>query len=288
MESAVSHESGHPGAADAARLLLAVCFVAVGAIGFAAHDFVLFQQPVPKTIPYRETLAVICGALSVVVGIGLLVPPVSRAAALWLTIYVSLWVLALQLPRVLANPGVEGNWLGVGEDLTLVAGSWAAYCAIARREDASLAAARAVFGVALIPIGLSHFVYLKSASDLIPAWMPWHDFWSIFTGVAHIIAGLAIALRIVPQLAVRLEAVMESLITLICWVSAIVTLPGSRQSWVNFFISSALSAAAWAVLGSYRGARSLSFGWGVRAVQGPPRVLPKMVSSVDRAGTGAS
>ncbi len=44
---------------------------------------------------------------------------------------------------------------------------------------------------------------------------------------------------------------MESLFTLIVWVTIVVTAPTSRAGWVNLFISTALSAAAWAVAESF-------------------------------------
>ena len=61
------------GASDArgfgvGRLLFAVGFAVVGAIGLGAHDFVLHQQPVPKGLPWRETLASISGALLLLAG----------------------------------------------------------------------------------------------------------------------------------------------------------------------------------------------------------------------------
>jgi len=56
----------------------------------------------------------------------------------------------------------------------------------------------------------------------------------------------------VPRLAATLEAVMESLFTLIVWVTAVITAPTNREGWVNLFISTALSAAAWAVAESFR------------------------------------
>lgn len=45
---------------------------------------------------------------------------------------------------------------------------------------------------------------------------------------------------------------MESLITVIVWVSAIAAKPGDHTNWVNFLISSAETAAAWVVAGSFR------------------------------------
>jgi uncharacterized membrane protein YphA (DoxX/SURF4 family) len=143
------------------QVLFALGFAVVGAIGLGAHDFILSQQPVPAGIPWREALACASGALLLVTAVGLLIPRTARLAALVLAAYLLLWVLVLQLPRAVANPQVEGYWLGVGEDLTLATGGWIIFCAIAGRNDSSVRVARILFGLALLPIGLSHFFYLK-------------------------------------------------------------------------------------------------------------------------------
>lgn len=233
------------------HLLFALSFAAIGAISLAARDFLLNQQPVPPHIPWRETLACISAVLMLVPGIGMLFPATAKRSTLILTGFVALWVLALQIPRVLAQPLVEASWLGLGEDSTLVAGGWLIYCAIAGREDGSVRAARILFGLALVPIGLSHFLYLKFAASLIPAWMPLRAPLTCLGGAGHIAAGLAIAFGVVPRLAATLEATMESLFTLICWLSAVVSAPTNREDWVNLLISTALSAAAWALAASY-------------------------------------
>ncbi|MGH8288847.1 MAG: DoxX family membrane protein [Steroidobacteraceae bacterium] len=233
------------------HLLFALCFVFIGAISLALHEFVLFQQPVPQGLPWREPLALISAALMLLPGTGLLFSSTTKASALTLTAFVALWIIALWMPQVLAHPGVEGNWLGVGEDLTLVIGGWVIYCTATGLGGASLRIARIVFGVALVPIGLSHFFYLQGAANFIPGWMPFHVPFTILAGAGHIAAGLAIAFGIVPRLAATLEASMESLITLIVWVSAIAAKPGDHQNWVNLLISSAETAAAWVVVASY-------------------------------------
>jgi uncharacterized membrane protein len=246
------------------ELLLALSFVFIGAISLALHDFVLFQQPVPPGIPWREPLALISAAIMLLAGAGLLVPATTRGSALTLTAFVALWIAALWMPKVLAHPEVEANWLGVGEDLTLVVGGWLIYRAslpsgaaprtdASGRDDASIRIARVVFGIALVPIGLSHFFYLKDAANFIPAWMPFHVPLTMLSGAGHIAAGLAIAFGVVPRLAAISEAGMESLITLIVWVSAIAAKPADHQNWVNLLISTAESAAAWVVAASYAG-----------------------------------
>jgi uncharacterized membrane protein YphA (DoxX/SURF4 family) len=235
------------------HLLFAVGFVVVGAIGLVAHDFVLSQQPVPDGLPSRELLACISGAVLLLAGVGLLIVRTARLAALVLAGFMVLWVLALHLPRVVSQPGVEAYWLGAGEVTTLAMGGWLIYCAVTPETDGTLRIARTVFGLALIPIGISHFVYLKLAADFIPTWFPFHVPLTEISGAGHIAAGLAIVFGIVPRLAATLEAVMESLFTLIVWVSAVIATPTNRQDWVNLFISTALTGASWALAESYCG-----------------------------------
>jgi uncharacterized membrane protein len=240
------------------QLFLALSFIVIGAICLWARDFLLYQEPVPQGIPGRETLALISAALMLFGGIGLLLPATAKRSALILTALVALWVLVLELPRALAHPLVEVNWLGVGEDSSLMAGAWLIYCAApsvraaaAAHGDASVRIARIVFGVALVPIGLSHFFYIKDAVALVPTWMPLRAPLTYLGGAGHIAAGLAIAFGVVPRLAATLEAGMQTLFTLICWVSAVVVAPADRQAWVNLCISTAVTAAAWAVAESY-------------------------------------
>lgn len=233
------------------HVLLASCLALIGAISLGLHDFLLNQQPVPKDLPWRETLACISAALLLLPGIGLLIPATARQSALLLSGFVALWVVALWLPQALAHPLVEGNWLGVGEDMTLVTGCWLIYCAVCGRRDRTLRAARVLFGLALVPIGLSHFFYLQGAAQLIPAWMPLRVPLTLLAGAGHIAAGLAIACGVMARLAATLEGSMEGLITLIVWVSAVAAKPGDHANWVNLLVSTAETAAAWVVAQSY-------------------------------------
>jgi uncharacterized membrane protein YphA (DoxX/SURF4 family) len=235
------------------HFLFGSAFAVEGALGLYARDFLLNQQPVAQGIPWREPLACVSAAIMLLAGIGMLVPRSSRFATLVLSGFTALWVLILHLPRAFAQPENVAFWLGVGEVTTLATGGWLIYCAHTGRDDNTVHVARILFGVALVPIGLSHIVYLKPAADLIPAWFPLRIPLTALTGVAHMAAGAAIVFGVIPRLAATLEAVMESGFTLIVWVSAVVAVPTDRQHWVDLFISTALTGAAWAVAESYRG-----------------------------------
>ena len=82
---------------------------------------------------------------------------------------------------------------------------------------------------------------------LVPAWLPYRAGWAYLTGAGQMACGLGVLLSILPRLAAFTEAAMLSLFTLLVWVPAIVATPKGRLPWTAFFISWAITAAAWVV-----------------------------------------
>jgi uncharacterized membrane protein YphA (DoxX/SURF4 family) len=84
-----------------------------------------------------------------------------------------------------------------------------------------------------------------------PAWLPWHLALADLTGGASLLAAIAILLGVLPRLAVILEAVMLSIITLVIWLPGLLAAPGNG-TWTPFLMSSAIACGVWAVADSYR------------------------------------
>jgi uncharacterized membrane protein len=152
---------------------------------------------------------------------------------------------------------MEAVWLGFGEIAVLMTGGWVLFETLAGvREDSVLRfisgtkgirIARLVFAVSLIPIGLSHLVYVKPTADLVPVWLPFRVGWAYLTGIGQMACGVGVLFSIYPRLAARVEAAMLSTFTLLVWVPAIVYTPTARLPWTAFFISWAITSAAWIV-----------------------------------------
>jgi uncharacterized membrane protein len=239
-----------------ALALFAVGMIGLGVLALVYGDFALVWQPVAPWIPGRTALAYGSGVLMLLCGAGLLF----RATAAWsvriLFPYLIVWAL-LKVPALAVAPQIEGVWLGFGELAVLLSGGWILFARLsALREgsglnfvvgDSGIRIAKYLFAVWLIPIGLSHFLYVKETINLIPAWIPFRTFWAYLTGAGHIAAGLGVLFSVVPRLAAAAEAGMLSLITLLVWVPAILAAPRTRLPWTAFFISWAITSAVWVV-----------------------------------------
>lgn len=220
--------------------------IGLGVFGLINGDFAEIWQFVPATVPGRQAMAYASAALMLVCGVGLLSRRTEALSARVLFPYFALLVLLLKVPVVVMHPLVEVAWQAMAEIVVVLAGAWVLFAAHAR----SPRAAQIIFGLALIPLGLAHFVYLNMTAPLIPAWIPYHAFWAYFTGAAQIAAGCGVLLGILPRLAATLEAAMLTAFTVIVWIPAILAAPASRPTWSEFTISWAVSAGAWVVAAS--------------------------------------
>src|SRR5712664_2900061 len=232
----------------------ALTLFALGMIGLGI--LALVWQPVAPWIPGRTVLAYGSGLIMLLGGVGLLL----RATAAWsariLFPYLIVWLL-LKLPALVVAPQMEAVWLGFGELAVRLAGGWVLFATLAGLREGSpltfatgengVRIARMLFAVSLIPIGLSHLVYVKETAELVPAWLPYRVGWATLTGAGQIACGLGVLFSIFPRVAAMTEAGMISLFTLLVWAPAILAAPRTRLPWTAFFISWAMASAAWVV-----------------------------------------
>jgi uncharacterized membrane protein YphA (DoxX/SURF4 family) len=165
--------------------------------------------------------------------------------------------MLLKIPLLFTAPGMEAVWLGFGEIVVLMTGGWILWAV--SDESASrpalsliggsngLGRARVAFGLALLPIGLSHLVYIPETVGFVPGWLPARTFWACLTGGGQIACGLGILFRVWPRVAAWCEAGMVSLFTLFVWLPIVVSKPADRGAWTGFFISWIIGSAAWVV-----------------------------------------
>jgi uncharacterized membrane protein len=235
--------------------LFAIGLLGLGGLALGYGDFALVWQPVPAWLPARTAVAYASGVLMILLGFGLLVEPVRKWAVRVLLPYLFLWAL-LKVPDVVSKPGTEGSWLGLGELTLLLAGGWTLFAVFGDVAGESpfvfLAGGRGVqaasylFAVSIVPIGLSHIVYVDATAGFVPHWLPAPRAWAYLTGAGQIASGLGVLFNVLPRLAAWAEAGQITVYTLLVWLPALLTAP-TRLNRTAFAISWIFGAAAWVV-----------------------------------------
>ncbi|UWZ85469.1 DoxX family protein [Occallatibacter riparius] len=236
--------------------LFALGMIGLGALALIVGDFAMQWQPVAPWFPARTALAYAAGLLMFVCGAGLLFRPTAAWSARILFPYCILWAL-LKVPALIVAPSMEAVWLGFGEITVLLSGAWTLFVRLADLPESSplapltsersLTAARILFALSLLPIGLSHIVYIQPTHDFVPAWLPFRTFWAYLTGLGQMASGLGILFGVFPRISAWAEAIQISLYTLLIWVPSVIIAPSVRLKWTGLLISWIIAAAAWAV-----------------------------------------
>jgi uncharacterized membrane protein len=222
-----------------------------GMLGFATASFAYNWHPVPQDIAHRHLLAYAAAALMVAAGAALQWRKTTRAglliAALVYTPFAWLW-----LRRVIGFPQLSGTWSGFAEQFAPVIAPLFAYACLAaadgRWPSKAAAACRAVFGLCVIGLGLAHFFALELTARMVPAWIPpGQRFWAAATGLAMVLAGVAIVIDVQSTRAARLLTLLLGLFGTFVWVPRVVANPYPPGGWGGFAVTLLVCGAAWMV-----------------------------------------
>lgn len=250
------------------RVLYAVAIVGFGVVCLVYLDFLNSLQPVPAWVPGYRFLALLTGAILVIVGIAIGVNVKVKPAALAVAVLFASGIVVLHIPGAFSNPELLRSpfWIRTFESLALVGAALilAGLASHPVRESWSRTG-RVVFGLSLPVFGMLHFIYPASVAALIaadPIPFPWPMFWAYLTGTGHFLAGIAIACDVMARMAATLAGVMYA-----SWLFAL-HLPrvfdnpvarsaenpagyaGDRQELTSTLVCLAFWGTAWIVAGS--------------------------------------
>lgn len=238
--------------------------VAAGIMDLVWGEFEPAHQPIQALsdhIPGVRILAYIAAIWLIVAGAAILWRATARVGAVALAVIYFIFG-AFLFPRFYTAPHYLGHHPGVyisvlaalAQQLILVVAAVIIYASSYARNSASRpslppAAAlicRWTFGLCSVFFGLAHFTGMQDVAPMIPRWMPFGgSFWAVLTGIAFVLAGLAMLSKVLDVLAARLLALMLLIFSAVVLAPMIFAYPHNHIAWGGNAYNLAAVGTAW-------------------------------------------
>jgi len=216
--------------------------LAVQQIFYAAFRPVIMP---PITFPGYAICVYIASIALIAASVAIILDKNTRTVALILGgIFLLLFVCCFIPYELISDPNynILGVWTSAGKDLVFAGGGFVVAGSYPfRQADSSKESPLILFLERLIPFGsvfvcitmisfgTDHFLYAKDVSGLVPTWIPGAMFWTYFAGVALILSGIAIILRIQLKMSALLLSLMIFLWLLMLHISRAIADPYGLQ-----------------------------------------------------------
>jgi len=212
-----------------ASWLFGIASALAGLFDLIWAEFEPAHQPIQAWsdhIPGISVLARIAAIWLIGAGLALLIRPAARTGAAALAVLYGIFCF-FPLPRLISAPRYFGHhpavYIGVlvsvAQNLILFIAAlllWLHLTDPGRISRTVTILARILFGLCCIDFAFGHFTGIPATAAMIPHWIPLGgSFWTIFTGIAFLLAALAIITGMLDVLATRLLSLMLLLFTVI-------------------------------------------------------------------------
>ena len=196
--------------------------VLTGILNIAWGAFDASHQPIQalgKNLPGQQILAYVAGLWLVAAGLAILWRRTAKigaaASAVVYLIFSALWVCRYYAGIHALGWRIDvilGVTFGLAQQLMLVAPAAIVYASVTSPdslfEKRAAIVARWMLGLPPVLFGIFHLIGIRVFATIVPHWMSFGYFWAGLTGLAFILAGIAICAGIKDVLAARLLALM--------------------------------------------------------------------------------
>lgn len=242
-----------------ASWLFGIASALAGLFDLIWGEFEPAHQPIQAwsdNIPGIAILARIAAIWLILAGLSLLVRPAARMGAAGLAILYGIFCF-FPLPRLISAPHYLGYhpsvYIGVLVSVTqnlilFIAGLllWLNLTKPGCSSRSVTLLARILFGLCCIDFAFGHFTGIPATAAMIPHWIPLGGtFWTILTGIAFMLAGLAIITGILDVLAARLLSLMLLLFSLVVLAPRAFDSPHNHVPWGSNAYNLTAVASAW-------------------------------------------
>lgn len=233
--------------------------VAFGILDLIWGQFERSHQPIQSLvahIPGQQFLAYIAAVWMIAAGLGILwrrsAQVGAAASGIIYTIFAACWLVRF-FNAIHANGWrvniVFGLLFSLSEAVFLIAPAGILYVSSATdnlvSEEQAAAFARWMLGLPPIFFGLAHLLGMRFFATLVPHWLPFGVAWAGLTGIAFILAGIAICLGKLDVLAARLLALMLLAFEFLVEIPPIFSRLHSEETWGAAVYNLAAIGALW-------------------------------------------
>lgn len=241
-----------------ASWLFGIASALAGLFDLLWGEFEPAHQPIQAWgdhIPGLPILARIAAIWLIAAGLALLIRPAARAGGAALAILYGIFCI-FPLPRLISAPHYLGHhpavyigvFVGVAQQVILFVAASLLWLFLSGRGASSRVTilARLLFGLSCIDFGLGHFVNVPGTAAMIPAWVPFSGaFWTVLTGIAFLLAGIAILSGVLDVVAAQLLGLMLLVFSLVVLAPRVLASPHAHLPWGSNAYNLTAVAAAW-------------------------------------------
>lgn len=232
---------------------------AFGVLDLIWGQFEASHQPVrslTENIPGQQWLAYMAAGWMIAAGLATLWRRSARAAAaasaIIYLVFVACWLL--RFFSAIHTSGwrfdiLFGFLFSISEAVLLVAPAAILYVLTAPGNPLSdkqaETIARWMLGVPPIFFGVAHLLGVRFFATIVPHWLPFRAAWTVLTGIAFLLAGGAICLKICDVLAARLLALMLLLFEILVEIPPVFVRLHNQETWGAAVYNLAAIGALW-------------------------------------------
>jgi uncharacterized membrane protein len=220
---------------------------------------------VPSWIPAHTFWVYLVGVGLIAAALSITVKVQSRLAATLLGAMFCLFVVLMDIPAAVAEPGNRISWTLALRELAFASGAlaFAGSQMSAKRAGAGsvlVAVARISIGMVAVFYGVEHFLHPTFApgvplEKIIPEWIPGRILWAYLAGVVLVAAGLCLLVKRQTRLAATCLGLMILLLVLFVYLPLLVKSPTDIVS-VNYFFDTLAFGGAILLLAGASGERT--------------------------------
>jgi uncharacterized membrane protein len=241
--------------------LYGVATALTGILDIIWRDFDASHQPVKAlglNVSGQHILAGVAGVLLVAAGLAVLsrrtVKIGAATSAVVYFIFAMFWLFRCYAAIHALGWRMDvlaGTSFGVAQQIWLIAPTAIIYISAgssdARLQRRAAISARWMLGLPAIVFGLVHLLGIHVFARIVPQWMPFTSFWAALTGVAFLLAGIAICSAITDLLAIRLLALMLLLFEGLVEIPPLFIRLHNQATWGAAVYNLTAIAACWIV-----------------------------------------